>query len=286
MAKLRWAPLLLAALLLPLAAACGGGGDREPPPPAASPEAAVDDESSPEVAFEEGGDGEAGVASGSETFNPLSFLTGGLPGLGGDLSGVEVSADVDPSLKAALLRQEDLPGEFGSLGGGELTYSVPVEGESVDMAMSMFFSGDPMAEEMGATVISAVVAMPPDLLKQSLAQFPSGDDIESELEGALGQAGDVSGLGFVDVEVLDASGLGEQGIGMHMVMDFGQLLGGLVGEDQSEELEQANIAFDMYIFTRADRMLMLMVMWPGDQSRPADGKALAEIMDQRAEEAF
>jgi hypothetical protein len=46
------------------------------------------------------------------------------------------------------------------------------------------------------------------------------------------------------------------------------------------------LAFDMYVFGRGDHMLMVMSMWPGGGSAPVDARALAEVMDTRAEDAF
>ena len=278
----RWRVLLMlgVAALLPLMAGCGGGGEpaqrdesEEPPRAASTAEVPADDEE--------------GVVAESGGFSPLGFLTGSLPGLGGDLSSLSMDADVDPALKAVLLRQGDLPGGFASLGSSEFAFSVPVEGQPVDMAMSMFFSGDPStAGGDFAAVMSAAAAVPPGMLEQSFADFPSGDDAHEELEEALGQAGDVAGLDLLDVEVLDASGLGEEGVGLHMAIDFGGLMEGIAGAEAAAEAGPTRINFDMYTFTRGGRLLMLMVMWPGDQPPPVDAIELAVVIDERALAAF
>ena len=217
MVSMRRALLLVAAVvLLPMAAACGGSKSterqsEEPSQATATTEAAVEE-------------GEGGAAPGPQEFSPLGLLTGDLPGLGGGPAGLKVNQDVDPSLAAALLRKEDLPGAFGSLAGGQFSFSVPSEDGDVNMAMSLFFSGDPAAGAEGpaAAVISAAAAMPPDLLKKSLASFPSGQGSEDEIRAALSRAEKISGLKFLDMGILDASGLGEESAGLHVVMDFGR----------------------------------------------------------------
>jgi len=64
------------------------------------------------------------------------------------------------------------------------------------------------------------------------------------------------------------------------VMDMGSALGGLGAEMGAYE---GGIAFDMYMFKRGERILMVMVMWPAGEQPNADGLALAEIMDGRAQ---
>ena len=281
----RMLVLLIVALLLPLAAACGGGSpgdgeEREPSAAVPTAEAAAETDAETAVTSDE-----SEATAGEAGFNLFGLLTGDLPGLGAELSGMELNEDVDPALKAVLLQNEDLPGGFGSVDGGEFSFTVPNEETGpIDVAMSTFFSGDPQSE-MGpfAAVMSAAAALPPEELAQALADFPSGADAEEEIRQALGEAGD-TGLDLLDLDVLEASGLGDQGLGLHMVMDLGGLLGGVAGDEA--DIEEASMSFDMYVFARRGRMLMLMVMWPGDEARPVDGRALAEIMDGRAEEAF
>jgi hypothetical protein len=93
--------------------------------------------------------------------------------------------------------------------------------------------------------------------------------------------------------VLDASGLGEGGLGLHMVMSMDlQALAEGFGAEMDEAMPseadflKEGIAFDMYVFLRGDHMLMVMSMWPGDGPAPVDAHDLAEVMDGRAESAF
>ena len=39
---------------------------------------------------------------------------------------------------------------------------------------------------------------------------------------------------------------------------------------------------DMYAFAAGDRVLVVMVMWPTDESPGVDARALAEVMESRA----
>ena len=92
------------------------------------------------------------------------------------------------------------------------------------------------------------------------------------------------GLGWSDFRLLDASGLGEGGLGMRMELDLGALLGELATAfgAPEEEIPTAGFVIEMYMFFRGDRMLMVVVMETLDQSTGVDARELAETMDAKA----
>jgi hypothetical protein len=193
--------------------------------------------------------------------------------------------DVDPTLKEALLRQGDLPAGFSDAGGMDFSFSLPTDEGSLQMAMTMFLQGDIENGELDSFVMSAVMQTPePIPLDELNSGFEELGDLSSlddeTLQGLLGD----SGLEFRDVRLLEASGLGEAGFGMHMVLALDQLYSeGLPGDNPFGD----EIAFDAYFFVRGDWMLMLAVLWPGaDATAPVDALALAEVMDGRAQGTY
>ena len=205
------------------------------------------------------------------TLNPLDLLSAagaGQPGFG----------DADPSLQAALLTQEDLPGDFMS--SGDFTYNVPSEYGELRLAASMFASGDLDGGEFGAMVMSAAVAVPPEALDElgdpSDWASASSADLE-ELRATVEE----SGLGLSELSLLDASGLGEGGLGMRMTMDLGALFGAFGAPEEDNPFAEG-ISIDMYIFLRGETMLMTVVMWPAAAGAGVDAYALAQVMDGRA----
>ena len=271
----------LALLLLPLAllaAACSSdsagndgtdGGTRAPAATAVSSDGSTPAGASDAQPTTVAGDSDSGDLFGA--LNPLDLLSAassGQPSLG----------DFDPSLQVALLTGDDLPGDFLSL--GDFAYNVPSEYGELQMAASMFTSGDVASEELGATVMSAVVAIPPGALDDlgDPSHWLNADEADlADVQAALGE----SGLGLTDLRLLDASGLGDGGVGMHMTLDFGALFGALGAPDEANPIA-AGLSMDMYMFLRGDRMLMTIVMWPAGSPSGVDGHALAEIMDGRA----
>ena len=285
----------LSFVLLPLvllAAACGGGdgpdeGAQQPPAqstPAVrdadgdgvydTTDSTGDAEPTHAVDTATGNDGEGGAGALFSTLNPFQLLSaaGGQP----------ASTDVDPSLKAALLDESDLPSGFA--GFGDFSYSVPSEFGDIGMVASMFASGDLASQELGTMVMSAVLAVPPDARDQ-FGDFDELQDLSAadlqQIEAVAGQIG----VAFSNLHELDASGLGDKGFGMHMEMDFAGLLGAF-GAPEGETPFDAGIAFDMYLFLRGERVLMAVVMWAADQQPGVDGRALAEAMDGKAAAAF
>jgi len=88
------------------------------------------------------------------------------------------------------------------------------------------------------------------------------------------------GMGFTitDLHLLDASGLGEGGAGIHMTMDLGSM-GSPFG---ASEGAPPGLATDMFMFFEGDYMRMVMVMHPSTTSSGVDARALADALDNRA----
>jgi hypothetical protein len=217
---------------------------------------------------DESGDDSASSGELFGSFNPFSALQ--------SLNGSSpASTQVDPALKAMLLKDADLP---GFMGFGEYAFSVPdQQGGTVDAAASMFMSGDVASTgELGTMVMSMVATVPPG---DDMGDLDQLDELsQAELDQIAATAGQF-GVGYGDIRALDASGLGESGGAMHLEMDFAGLFSGL---GAGESPVPNGIAMDMYVFARGQRMLMLMIMYPAGSASPVDGHALAEIMDGRA----
>ena len=242
-------------------------GDGDSAPRAANTTSGTPDDTVP--AAEGGGETVSAVL---DTFNPFSLM-----GTLGSATGAP-SAEVGGSeLKAALLDEGDLPAGFSPF--GDMSFTLPVEGGSGTMAANMFASGDLKSGEFGAMVMSAALEGPPGTLDQ-LGDFSELQDLSdedfAEMEQSLGQVG----TGFSEFRLLDASGLGDGGVGFHMVMDFGGLVETFGAPDDGTM--PSSIAWDMYIFRVDERALMLMVIWPPDVSSGVDSRALAEALDARA----
>ena len=273
---LRRSLLALLPLAL-LAAACSSGGDtttnREVTDPSDPPAAAIDtSDATAEDTASASGSGDTAVELLTD-FNPFELL---------NAIGDPSSLEVDPQLAKALLSAGDLPGDF--IPFGEYGISAPTEIGSIDMAMSMFAQGDLASEELGAMVMSLAATLPPEALAElgdpsQLAAITQAevDRIEDEF-GALGE-------GFGDFRILDASGLGDGGLGMRLEMDFGGLLGAFGATNEENPLAAA-ITMEMYMFLRGEHMLMVMVMSPIGESTGVDARDLAEIVNDKAADAF
>jgi hypothetical protein len=275
---MRRVTLLFIPIALVLAVACGddNGSDSEPtaqltPLVTEQPtDAATEDpvETAEPTEDESGDDDNASSGELFGSFNPFSALQ--------SLNGsAPASTQVDPALKAMLLTDADLP---GFMGFGEYAFDVQgKQGGTFNAAASMFMSGDVATTgEFGTMVMSMVTTVPPGSDIGELEQLADLTQAEiDEISAAANQAG----VGYSDVRPLDASGLGESGGAIHVEMDFAGLFSGL---GAGESPVPGGLAMDMYVFARGERMLMLLVMYPGGGSAPVDGHALAEIMDGRA----
>jgi hypothetical protein len=144
----------------------------------------------------------------------------------------------------------------------------------------MFASGDMQTGEFGAMVMSAAVAIPPDQIAQLGDPSDWGSASDADLQ-ALQDIMEGTGVGLSEFNLLDASGLGEGGLAMHMTMDLGGLFGALGAPDDANPFADG-ISMDMYMFLRGDKLLMTMVMWPAGGPSGVDGYALANVMDGRA----
>ena len=221
---------------------------------------------------EAGGDTVSAVL---DTFDPFSLLgtLGSQPGAPAPSEGAD-----DEALKAALLDDGDLPAGFSSF--GEMSFDLPVESGSGTMVANMFSSGDLATGEFGAMVMSAAIEGPPGALSQ-LGSFDElgalSEDELAEMEVALGQFG----IGFSDFRLLDASGLGDGGMGMHLKMDFAGLFSEF-GMPAGEEPPFDSIVWEMYAFARGERMYMVMVMWPGEGDPGVESRSLADAVNAKA----
>lgn len=269
-----------------LAAACIGGGSEsatderatpEPtsPPPVSSSATYTPEPTSPPPASISATDTvEPGGAANAllEGLNPLQLL---------DSFGQQpTSQQVDPSLKAALLDADDLPAGFVSLGQSTLT--IPGDIGPMEMAASQFVIGD-LEGDFGGMVMSAVMSLPPE----ALAELGDLSDLEAAMQAEFSQGiaeAEQLGLSLGDFQLLDASGLGDGGLGMHMELDFGALLDELATafDAPEEEIPAVGFVIEMYIFLRGDRMLMVIVMETLEQSTGVDARELAETMDAKA----
>ena len=264
-----------------VSAVTGLVGDDEPDSGTAVTRSATPTATAPDT----GGGGDDTVSGGGnetvsavlDTFNPFSLLgtlgsQPGAPGPGGEGNG---------ELKAALLEESDLPAGFTTF--GEMSFNVPVEGSSGTMAANMFASGDLASGEFGAMVMSAALEGPPGALDQ-LGNFDElenlSDEDFAEMEEAFGQLG----IGFSDFRLLDASGLGDGGMGMHMAMDFAGLFDQLAIPGGEEQVTPPfdSITFEIYAFAKGERVYMVMVIWPGDTDPGVNSRSLADTVDAKA----
>ena len=264
---LRKLSLALLPLALLAAACSGGGGD--------SQDAGPPDQTTEPTAVRDSGSGDTDGAGSPllSALNPLALL--------GALDAPPASEPADPELKAALLNSDDLPSDFA--GAGEFGMAVPTEYGDVTMAMNVFTNGDPASDDFadaGTTVISAAMLLPPEALDEDLSELSELTEADfQELQGEVGALGE-----FAQLEPLDADGLGDGGTGMRMEMDFGAIFG-VFGMPEDEE-GPTGIAFDTYMFFRGEHMLMVMVMSPNDGDTGVDARDLADLLDDKAEDAF
>jgi hypothetical protein len=279
----------LALLLIPLfvfAAACGGddnnddGATNTPEETAteAATSAPTDIPTTPTplvIATQDLGDGAIdffGASGVLRSVNPFQLLD--------SFDGAsEFSSDVDPALKNELITAGDLPSGFLSM--GEFTFAAPSEYGEMQMAATIFASGDITSSgELGTMVMSASIVIPPDAMDEfSAATLDEIRNLSDEdLASALGGADGLGAL-FSDLRVLDGSGLGDGGVGIHMVMDFGWATAMLDAPEDSGV--PAEMAMDMFMFVEGDRVHMAVVMYAGGRSPGVDARHLADVLDSR-----
>ncbi len=262
-----------------------GTGDRDSgaPTPTSAPTPAPAPTVVPDDIADEGDSGTP-VEQVLNTFDPFTLM--GALGSSGSPADISISGpdgttfvpsdQADDSLKAIVVQQGDLPPGFSSL--GEMSFSVPTGQATADMVASMFATGDLDSGDLGTMVISAVMVGP-----DVTAELGNFDELEEMTQADLDEAAaamEEFGVTLIEMELLDASGLGDAGMGMHMVMDFSGMFDAF-GMPQDESVP-SGIAWDMYAFAQGERLLMVMVMWLPDGVSGVDAHALAEIMDARA----
>jgi len=288
--------VIVGGVLVLFMTACGSGDKKEPSTEAektAAPPtvvATVEKDATPVVeptkeatpAVEPTREADAGGAVKS-AFQPLSLMGGPMFGSGGS-SGLGMeggSQEVAPELKAALLHEADLPPGFGNL-GGDMGFAADTPEGHMEMAMNMFFRGDMVTGDNAEIVMSGVMTMPASALTEfnsSIAELEGMNLSPEEIEEMMGESG-MQGIEFKEFRFLKASGLGESGVGLHMVMDMSSYAGGAGGDMGAFE---DGMAMDVYMFKAGDRILMVVTMWPASDAPNVDALALAEIMDGRTQ---
>jgi len=131
---------------------------------------------------------------------------------------------------------------------------------------------------MGAMVMSAALSGPD--ISEGFSELQGAPGISQAELDELSATFQALGISFSEFRLLDASGLGDGGMGFHMVMDFGGLVETFGAPDDGAV--PSSIAWDMYMFRAGERALMLMVMWPSDVSSGVDSRALAEALDAKS----
>lgn len=254
-----------------------GGGEDEP--------AAVSAERTPTATATKTTPSTASTGSGSasavsqalDTFDPFSLVStlSSIPPGGSGTSGA-ISPQEGDSLEALLLREEDLPAGFTAF--GEMSFSIPADAGTGTMAANIFASGDLANGDMGTMVMSAALSGPD--FSEGFSDIQGVPEIPQAELDEVSAAFQALGISFSEFRLLDASGLGDGGVGFHMVMDFGGLVETFGAPDDGTI--PSSIAWDMYIFRAGERALMLIVMWPPDVSSGVDSRALAEALDAKA----
>lgn len=267
--------VIVCGVLLLFMTACGSDKDSSAP-------ADKDETTAPTAVATAKPTEEANAGGGAEdVFQPLSLLGGPLLGAsGGGLDMQGGSQNVNPQLKAALLAAEDLPPGYNSI-GGDIGYNMDLPQGPVSVAMRMFTEGDVMSGEQGSIVMSAVMDIPASAMSEFDASIAAVKNMDLTPEGIKKMMGDsgAQGIEFKEARLIDTPGLGEEGVGMHMVMDMSGLAGSM---GEALGAYQAGLAYDVYMFKRGQRMMMVVVMGPAGEQPDVDGLALAEVMDGRA----
>jgi len=275
-------PLIASVVLGGAGIACGG--DKKPAP-AQPPAATATTASSANASTPAAGRAEQAVGSVFQTLfssGALSRGTGG-SGPGAILGGEE-------SLKQYLLTSDDVPAAYMPF--GEFTYRLP-DGISkdggMDMAVSMFMSGELSANDpAGATIMMSMVLKPDDLTQLGDAFSQAQHMSEQDLRDAIAQgAGGLGGIKITDIHLLDVNSLGDGGFGMALTMDMSGLVGALAGAigDTGSGADPATLGtmtMRLYIFAHGDYAAGVIRMGFAD-SLPADVDelALARIIDRK-----
>jgi hypothetical protein len=266
---------------------CGGGDDAMPwekkgneataGATAAATTASNDDTESTAVPTRESKSGETKSAVESLKTLSSSMFSGGSLNLSGE------AVEVDPALTAALLTQEDVPTGFIGLGQDFNFASDSPEGK-MEVSMRMYAQGDVMSGEAGSILVSAAMSIASgsvDDFETALADLKEQDltaDDLKEMAGELGGEGE--GVQITEFEMLKTSGLGDNSLGMHMVMDASAMAAeGTEGLDAFKN----GMAIDMYVFMKGERGYLLVNVLPADQPAGIDGLDLAKTMYSRAE---
>jgi len=269
--------LVLAAAILAVAAACGGrGGEPRPQAPRATASPAPTRTAAPSpTASAAEGDGAGDVL-------PLVFGNAFGAASGGAAGGGATLGPGDPSLEQYLLTQDDLPAGFIEQTSISQRVSDKIsDNGAVDMSMSIAARGEPGVSTDAAMVMSMVMRFE-DLQDLDRAFGQAKGVSEQDLQDELEQLGELPlGIKLTDVHLLDSTGL-DNGFGMTMTMDFGELFGALAGEQDLGADIPTTFVMRMYVFGEGRYGGGIISMTFGDGA-PAgvDELALAKVLSAR-----
>lgn len=282
---------LVAALTLVFmlaAVACGGSRSGPTPTPDSAGDTPVVESASPTTAPPATATAAKKTTrnSGSSVL-PLIFNNAFSAGSGGaGIDGTQLGSG-DVSLKQYLLTAAELPAGYRP--AGEFTARLP-DGISTqgggDVAVGMAAKGDALnADRKSFSMLMSMAMRFDDLqaLADVLGQCPDERQLKDELAGSGG--GGLFGDLLKDVQVLDASGLGDGGCGLAMTMDLGGLAD-LFGAGSGSGEVPSSITMRMYFFGRGRYAGALIRMAAGESLRDGvDERALAKIIDDKLKAA-
>ena len=203
----------------------------------------------------------------------LGASSGGAAGLGGG----------DSELEQYLLDDSDLPSGYATF--GEFSFRAP-DGISTsggaDISASLAMKGDPADTTDIAMLMSMVMRF--DDLQDLESMFGEAGELDPQaIEEAIDDAG--AGGMIRDIEMLDASGLGDHAFGMTMTMDLGGIVEGF-GGDGGDLGGLDAMTIHMYFFGRGKYAGALMRLGTGETlGGDVDEMALARILDAKLKSA-
>lgn len=244
--------LLLLLAIGAAAAACGGAVEEGHVDGAAAPSARSP---APVATATDAASGGAGSVE-SLTGLVLSPILGGDDGP----ASAPQTGEIDSRLEGVLLVEGDLPGYEWA---GESSSIVRTPEGTIPMAASFFLRAGEPEEEMGSGVVSMAFLLTPEAAAQAKATLARGLDSRDLTDMT-------TMLSFLQVEQLDAGGLGEQALGLRMRWPSA------AGEVSAQT--------EVFMWLRGERLLAVVAVYPEGEVGP-DTRALAAVMDSRAQQS-